>query len=44
MSGDGTPRKAYSLSWGTELKLNMKNSDLNDDERVKKIMAYLQVP
>jgi hypothetical protein len=41
MSGDGGTRKAYTLSWGTELKLGIK-SDLNDDERIEMIMEYLE--
>jgi hypothetical protein len=40
MSGDGT-RKAYTLSWGTELKLGI-TSDLNDDDRIDMIMEYLE--
>jgi hypothetical protein len=40
MSEEAT-RKAYTRSWGTELKLGIK-SDLNDDERIETIMEYLQ--
>jgi hypothetical protein len=41
MSGDGT-RKAYTLSWGTELELGIKKLDLTDDQRIEIIMGYLR--
>jgi hypothetical protein len=36
------PRKAYSPSWGKELQLGMKSSDLNDDQRIEIIMDYIR--
>ena len=38
---DDRTRKAKILSWATELKLGTK-SEMTDDERIERIMEYLQ--
>jgi hypothetical protein len=35
-------RKAYSPTWGKELELGIKSSELNDDQRIEIIMEYLR--
>jgi hypothetical protein len=41
MPCNGT-RKAYTLSWGTELELGINKSNLTDDQQIESIMPYLQ--